>query len=43
MTAIEADHNLVATASKFDGQVEWALEKERQRKVGALLELGGCY
>lgn len=39
MTAIEADHTLVAMASKFDGQLLWALEKERQKKVGALLNI----
>ncbi|XP_078108178.1 methyltransferase-like protein 25B isoform X1 [Sander vitreus] len=32
VTAIEADHTLVAMASKFDGQLLWALEKERQKK-----------
>lgn len=37
VTAIEADHTLVAMASKFDGQLLWALEKEKQKKVGALL------
>lgn len=36
MTAIEADHNLVAMASRFDGQLLWALEKEKQKKVGEL-------
>lgn len=39
MTAIEADHTLVAMASKFDRQLLWALEKEKQKKVGALLNL----
>lgn len=39
VTAIEADHTLVAMASKFDGQLLWALEKERQKKVGALLNI----
>ncbi|XP_051262504.1 protein RRNAD1 [Dicentrarchus labrax] len=37
VTAIEADHNLVAMASKFDGQLLWALEKERQKKNGSSL------
>ncbi|CAJ1063097.1 protein RRNAD1 [Xyrichtys novacula] len=32
VTAIEADHTLVSTASKFDGQLLWALEKEIQKK-----------
>lgn len=32
VTAIEADLNLVAMASKFDGQLLWALEKEKQKK-----------
>ncbi|XP_044214279.1 protein RRNAD1 [Thunnus albacares] len=32
LTAIEADHTLVAMASRFDGQLLWALEKERQKK-----------
>ncbi|XP_032367304.1 methyltransferase-like protein 25B [Etheostoma spectabile] len=32
VTAIEADHTLVAMASKFDGQLLLALEKERQKK-----------
>ncbi|XP_026227442.1 protein RRNAD1 [Anabas testudineus] len=32
VTAIEADHNLVAMASKFDGQLMWVLEKEKQKK-----------
>ncbi|XP_041798711.1 protein RRNAD1 isoform X3 [Chelmon rostratus] len=32
VTAIEADHTLVAMASKFDGQLLWALEKEKQKK-----------
>ncbi|XP_068996910.1 methyltransferase-like protein 25B [Embiotoca jacksoni] len=32
VTAIEADRTLVAMASKFDGQLLWALEKERQKK-----------
>lgn len=36
VTAIEADHNLVAMASRFDGQLLWALEKEKQKKVGEL-------
>lgn len=39
MTAIEADRTLVAMASKFDEQLLWALEKEKQKKVGALLDL----
>uniref|UniRef100_A0A4W6D454 Methyltransferase like 25B n=1 Tax=Lates calcarifer TaxID=8187 RepID=A0A4W6D454_LATCA len=36
VTAIEADRTLVSMASRFDGQLLWALEKEKQ-KVGALL------
>ncbi|KAF7664044.1 hypothetical protein LDENG_00189950 [Lucifuga dentata] len=32
VTAVEADHNLVAMASKFDGQLLWTLEKEKQKK-----------
>ncbi|XP_022617780.1 protein RRNAD1 [Seriola dumerili] len=32
VTAIEADHTLVAVASRFDGQLLWALEKEKQKK-----------
>ncbi|KAM9851818.1 LOW QUALITY PROTEIN: methyltransferase-like protein 25B [Aulostomus maculatus] len=32
VTAIEADHTLVTMASKFDGQLLWALEKEKQKK-----------
>ncbi|XP_031723295.1 methyltransferase-like protein 25B isoform X1 [Anarrhichthys ocellatus] len=38
VTAIEADGTLVATASKFDGQLLCALEKEAQKKVGASLK-----
>lgn len=34
VTAIEADRTLVAMASRFDGQLLWALEKEKQKKVG---------
>ncbi|TKS82582.1 Protein RRNAD1 [Collichthys lucidus] len=37
VTAIEADHNLVAMASRFDGQLLWALEKEKQKKSGSSL------
>lgn len=37
VTAIEADPTLVAVASRFDGELVWALEKEKQKKVGALL------
>uniref|UniRef100_A0A669CWS7 Methyltransferase like 25B n=1 Tax=Oreochromis niloticus TaxID=8128 RepID=A0A669CWS7_ORENI len=33
VTAIEADPTLVTMASKFDGQLVWALEKEKQKKV----------
>ncbi|KAI3361383.1 hypothetical protein L3Q82_012938 [Scortum barcoo] len=32
VTAIEADRALVTMASKFDGQLLWAVEKERQKK-----------
>ncbi|XP_061574496.1 protein RRNAD1 [Cololabis saira] len=35
VTAIEADHALVAMASKFDGELVCALDKERQKKVGS--------
>lgn len=42
VTTIEADLTLVEMASKFDRQLELALEKERQKRVGALLDLGGC-
>lgn len=37
VTAIEANRTLVAMASKFDGQLVWALEKENQKKVGLAL------
>lgn len=33
VTAIEADHTLVAMASRFDGQLMWVLEKEKQKQV----------
>uniref|UniRef100_A0A8C8CMA8 Methyltransferase domain-containing protein n=1 Tax=Oncorhynchus tshawytscha TaxID=74940 RepID=A0A8C8CMA8_ONCTS len=33
VTGIEADPTLVSMASKYDGQLLWTLEKERQRKV----------
>lgn len=39
MTAIDADPTLVAMASKFDGQLVWALEKEKQKKVSDFLIL----
>lgn len=39
MTAIEADRTLVAMASRFDGQLLWVLEKEKQKKVGGLPNL----
>lgn len=32
VTAIEADHTLVSMASKFDGELLWALEKDVQKK-----------
>ncbi|XP_039973757.1 protein RRNAD1 isoform X2 [Xiphias gladius] len=32
VTAIEADRTLVAVASRFDGQLLWALEKEKRKK-----------
>ncbi|XP_075994420.1 methyltransferase-like protein 25B isoform X2 [Genypterus blacodes] len=32
VTGIEADHALVAMASRFDGQLLWTLEKEKQRQ-----------
>ncbi|XP_045900939.1 protein RRNAD1 isoform X1 [Micropterus dolomieu] len=35
VTAIEADRTLVAMASKFDEQLLWALEKEKQKKSGS--------
>lgn len=34
VTAIEADHTLVSMASKYDGELLWALEKDAQKKVG---------
>ncbi|XP_058503529.1 protein RRNAD1 isoform X1 [Solea solea] len=37
VTAMEADRTLVAMASRFDGQLLWALEKEKQKKNGASL------
>ncbi|KAK2845075.1 hypothetical protein Q5P01_011734 [Channa striata] len=37
VTAIEADHTLVAMASRFDGQLMWVLEKEKQKKNGSSL------
>lgn len=36
MTAIEADHTLAAMASRYDGELLWALEKEKRKKVGIL-------
>lgn len=39
VTAVEADPTLVAMASRFDGELVWALEKERQKQVGAFLDL----
>ncbi|KAG7221172.1 hypothetical protein INR49_017491 [Caranx melampygus] len=33
VTAIEADQTLVTMASRFDGQLLWALEKEKQKKT----------
>lgn len=38
VTAVEADPALVAMASRFDGELVWALEKERQKQVGAFLD-----
>ncbi|XP_024124235.1 protein RRNAD1 [Oryzias melastigma] len=32
VTAVEADHTLVAMASKFDEELVWTLEKEKQKK-----------
>ncbi|XP_047217262.1 protein RRNAD1 [Girardinichthys multiradiatus] len=32
VTAIEADHTLVAMASRFDAELLWTLEKEKQKK-----------
>ncbi|XP_029927401.1 methyltransferase-like protein 25B [Myripristis murdjan] len=32
VTGIEADHTLATMASRFDAQLLWALEKERQKK-----------
>lgn len=43
MTAIEADPTLVTMASKFDGQLVWALEKEKQKKVSDFLILLHTY
>lgn len=39
--AIEADHTLVAMASKFDEELVCALEKAKRKKVGASLYLDG--
>uniref|UniRef100_A0AAZ1XH83 Methyltransferase domain-containing protein n=1 Tax=Oreochromis aureus TaxID=47969 RepID=A0AAZ1XH83_OREAU len=39
VTAIDADPTLVAMASKFDGQLVWALEKEKQKKVKCLFRV----
>ncbi|XP_076592683.1 methyltransferase-like protein 25B isoform X3 [Chaetodon auriga] len=36
VTAIEADHTLVAVASRFDGQLLRALEKEKQKQCSSL-------
>lgn len=43
VTAIEADPTLVTMASKFDGQLVWALEKEKQKKVSDFLILLHTY
>ncbi|KAM4736624.1 methyltransferase-like protein 25B [Anableps anableps] len=32
VTAIEADHTLAAMASRYDGELLWALEKEKHKK-----------
>lgn len=32
VTAIEADHTLAAMASRYDGELLWTLEKEKQKK-----------
>ncbi|KAM4567979.1 methyltransferase-like protein 25B isoform 2-T2 [Fundulus diaphanus] len=32
VTAIEADHTLAAMAAKYDGELLWTLEKEKQKK-----------
>lgn len=34
VTAIEADRALVAMATRFDEQLLWILEKEKQKQVG---------
>lgn len=39
VTAIEADCTLVAMASKFDAQLLWVLEKEKQKKVDGLVNV----
>ncbi|XP_072249851.1 methyltransferase-like protein 25B [Leuresthes tenuis] len=39
VTAIEADHTLVSMATKYDGQLLWALEKEKQKNNCSLLPL----
>ncbi|XP_055781839.1 protein RRNAD1 [Salvelinus fontinalis] len=41
VTGIEADSTLVSMASKYDGQLLWTLEKERQRKNGPPLSRSG--
>ncbi|XP_059195793.1 protein RRNAD1 [Centropristis striata] len=38
VTAIEADHTLVSTASKFDAELLWTLEKEMQKKSCSSLD-----
>ncbi|CAG6014419.1 unnamed protein product [Menidia menidia] len=37
VTAIEADHTLVSMAAKYDGELLWTLEKEKQKKSCSLL------
>lgn len=37
MTAIEADHDLVSMASRYDSELLWVLQKEKKKKVGNLL------
>ncbi|XP_024241608.1 protein RRNAD1 isoform X2 [Oncorhynchus tshawytscha] len=41
VTGIEADPTLVSMASKYDGQLLWTLEKERQRKNGPPISRSG--
>lgn len=35
MTAVEADRTLVSMAYRYDNELLWVLQKEKQKKVGA--------